>query len=671
MFRIPAQPMPGDEVRLRLRILKTDRPVLHLVVGGKEVPMIRSSEVGLYAYYEAKLQVAEADVRYHFKIEYEDETVYYNKLGCQGHVNTYYDFRIIPGFVTPEWAQGAVIYQIFTDRFCNGCEENDVISDEYAYINGHSVKVPSWDTLPSTFDVRSFYGGDLQGVMQKLDYLQDLGVDVLYFNPIFVSPSNHKYDAQDYDYIDPHLAVIKRDDGTLLPKDSMDNSVASRYIHRVTEKENLEASNAYFAELVKELHRRGMRVILDGVFNHCGSFNRWLDGEHIYEDQQGYAPGAFITEDSPYHTYFTFFEGGHWPYNREYDGWWAMETLPKLNYEDSPQLVKEIMRIGRKWVSEPYCVDGWRLDVAADLGRTEAFNHKFWKQFRSEVKKAKEDAVILAEHYGDPTAWLSGGEWDTVMNYDAFMEPVTWFLTGMDKHSDKFDGGLLGNGDWFFRTMTHNMSKFVGQSLHIAMNELSNHDHSRFLTRTNNTVGRLATRGSEAAARGIKKGVFRAAVVIQMTWPGAPTIYYGDEAGVVGWTDPDNRRSFPWGHEDVELQEFHHYMIKIHKSVSSLKSGSLMPLLGEYGLIAYGRFDTKNGAVVIVNQKEEWRTVYVPVWRLGIPEEGAQLLERVMMTSHNGYSVGRVMYDVHEGYVAVEMGPMTSCVLLAGNHDYM
>lgn len=338
-----------------------------------------------------------------------------------------------------------------------------------------------------------------------------------------------------------------------------DNSQATKYKKRTTDLKNLEASNELFIKLVEELHRRGMKVILDGVFNHCGSFNKWMDRERIYEGEEDYEPGAYVSADSPYRSYFRFFKEGpeNWPYNGNYDGWWGHDTLPKLNYEDSVKLENYILYIGRKWVSPPYNVDGWRLDVAADLGRSNEYNHEFWQKFRRAVKDANPNALILAEHYGDPSDWLKGDEWDTVMNYDAFMEPVTWFLTGMEKHSDEAREELLGNIDNFIGSMAHHMSNMLTPSLQVAMNELSNHDHSRFLTRTNHMVGRVEHLGPEAANEYVNKAVMREAVVMQMTWVGAPTVYYGDEAGVCGFTDPDNRRTYPWGHEDQELIAFH------------------------------------------------------------------------------------------------------------------
>ena len=214
------------------------------------------------------------------------------------------------------------MYQIYVDRFYNGDPKNDVLTDEYRYIGANTVKVEDWNKYPDAMGVREFYGGDLQGVLDKMDYLQDLGIDVIYFNPLFVSPSNHKYDIQDYDYIDPHFGKIVMDEGELL-QPGQENRFATRYINRVSNKANLEASNELFAEVVKEAHRRGIKVILDGVFNHCGSFNKWMDRERIYENAEGYEKGAYVEESSPYHNYFAFHHQAAWPYNHNYDGWWG------------------------------------------------------------------------------------------------------------------------------------------------------------------------------------------------------------------------------------------------------------------------------------------------------------------------------------------------------------
>ncbi len=319
------------------------------------------------------------------------------------------------------------------------------------------------------------------------------------------------------------------------------------------------------------------------------------------------------------------------------------------------------MRIAAKWVSPPYNADGWRLDVAADLGHSPEFNHYFWKEFRKAVRNANPEAIVLAEHYGSPRDWLNGKEWDTVMNYDAFMEPVTWFLTGMQKHSDDYRGDLYGNADSFMGAMRHHMASFTTPSLQIAMNELSNHDHSRFLTRTNKKVGRINTLGPEAANQGINKAVMREAVVIQMTWPGAPTIYYGDEAGVCGFTDPDNRRSYPWGNEDHELIRFHKEMIRIHKEYEEIRTGSLKYIDGDYNILGYGRFSRRSVIAVMINNNDHEVTREVSVWHLGIPKES--VLKSLMFTSADGFSTETHEYPVVAGKLNITL-PATSAIVL-------
>ncbi|MGN0205410.1 MAG: glycoside hydrolase family 13 protein [Coprococcus sp.] len=659
-YRMYTPQEDGYGVRLRFRTERDNVETVTLVTNVMRKTMERVSVDRQFDYYETFVSYPACGQDYYFEVVSGKMQVVYNKRGVMDGPQNYYNFKFRPEFKTPDWAKGAVFYQIFVDRFFNGDPTNDVLDHEYSYIGSHASAEKDWMAYPKNMDVGHFYGGDLQGVMDKLDYLQDLGVEVLYLNPIFVSPSNHKYDIQDYDYIDPHYGKIVRDEGELLKNGDMDNRHATRYITRVTDKENLEASNAFFIKFVEEVHRRGMRVILDGVFNHCGSFNKWLDRERIYEGQSEYKAGAYVDEESPYHSFFKF-HTEQWPYNKDYDGWWGHETLPKLNYEGSEKLYEYIIQIGKKWVSPPYNVDGWRLDVAADLGHSSEFNHQFWRDFRKAVKEANPDALILAENYSDPASWLDGDQWDTVMNYEAFMEPVTWFLTGVEKHSDEYRGDLLCNFDTFQGAMSHHMSRFHHESLYVAMNELSNHDHSRFLTRTNGQVGRLQSRGSRAAEKDVNPAVMRAAVIMQMTWPGAPTVYYGDEAGVCGWTDPDNRRTYPWGAEDMEMLRFHKEAIRIHRNSSALRTGSFKMLYGTRGILVYGRFDEKERYAVVVNNTKETVDVKVPVWQLGVTNTSR--MEQVLMSVENAFTRENNTYAVKDGHVKIAM-PRTSAVIL-------
>ena len=657
----PVEPKTGDEVTVRFRTARENAEHVFLCVNGEKKEMQIASKTERFDFYESSFFMGTEIADYYFEIHSGGTCCYFNKKGPARDLEPFFNYKVTPGFSTPDWAKGAIFYQIYVDRFANGDTSNDVLNREYIYINQPSKKIDDWYRYPEEMDVRNFYGGDLQGVLDHLDYLKGLGVDVIYLNPIFVSPSNHKYDIQDYDYIDPHYGKIVVDEGNTLPDWENNNMNASKYISRVTDKRNLEASNEFFIHFVEEVHKKGMRVILDGVFNHCGSFNKWMDAERIYENQYGYEKGAFVDANSPYRHFFKFYNQNAWPYNDDYDGWWGHKTLPKLNYEESRQLYDYILNVGRKWVSPPYNADGWRLDVAADLGCSNEYNHMFWKRFRKEVKEANPEALILAEHYGDPGEWLQGDEWDSVMNYDAFMEPLTWFLTGMEKHSDERRTDLWGNADNFIGGMRHFMASMLTPSLQVAMNELSNHDHSRFLTRTNHIVGRAEHVGAKAAEEGVNYAVMREAVTVQMTWVGAPTVYYGDEAGVCGFTDPDNRRTYPWGRENKELLAFHKEMIRIHKQEKPLRKGSIKLLYAERNVLAYARFQEDEQIIVILNNSKDLKELTVPVWFAGVPKQGR--MERFMYTYEEGYTTEYDEFIVENGEIVINMGRHSAIVM--------
>ncbi|MCC8051828.1 MAG: glycoside hydrolase family 13 protein [Clostridiales bacterium] len=692
-FVTPMEPKPGETVTIRFRTKRDNVDVVFFISGAMKRPMEVESSDSRFDYYATEITVGEDPLYYYFEVQAGKVRCFYTRLGVSRNLNQSRLFCLVPGFSTPDWAKGAVMYQIFTERFCNGDQSNDVLDQEYIYLGKPVNRVTDWDKLPETDGTREFYGGDLQGILDKLDYLKELGVEVLYLNPIFVSPSNHKYDTQDYDYVDPHIGVIvtEKDKAQSIVQQkfgvthrtvsqeaektdaltekrfasmqSADNRHSTRYISRVTDLRNLEASNTFFAHFVEEVHRRGMRVILDGVFNHCGSFNKWMDRERIYENQPGYEKGAYVSQDSPYRSFFKFNNEHEWPYNSYYEGWWGYETLPKLNYEASSELEDYILRVAAKWVSPPYNVDGWRLDVAADLGFSTDYNHRFWKKFREAVKTANPDAIILAEHYEDASPWLGGDEWDTVMNYRAFMEPATWFFTGMEKHSDEYKEELKGNAESFWTSMALSMTEFLTPSLETAMNQLSNHDHSRFLTRTSGRPGRVEKLGGEAAAEGIRPEVMREAVVMQMTWPGAPTLYYGDEAGVCGFTDPDNRRTYPWGHEDQLMLDFHRRVIAMHRRYPVLKHGSLRFLGGEKDWLAYGRFSRESQIVVIFNNRDERMELTLPVWPAGITNDS--VLERIFETAKDGFTEEGAAYPLIGGELKIVLLPTSAVVLEA------
>ena len=656
LFRLPLEPKAADCVTVRVRTAHRDAERVYLLWEDTEKMLQTAWNDGMFDYYEGVLPPTQKTISYRFRIEKGNEIYYYSKAGLTTEPLLYADFLVIRDFHTPDWSKGCLMYQIYVDRFCNGDEKNDVQEREYWYLDHPAHRQEDWQAMPQEPDYATFYGGDLAGVIKKLPYLHRLGVEAIYLNPIFVSPSNHKYDTQDYDHVDPHFGKIPLDGGECLPPGVKDNTQATKYIARTTRPENLDASDGACCELVEQAHALGIRVILDGVFNHCGAFHRWMDREGLYYDGP---PGAYQSEQSPYHEYFLWDPVGVFPDN--YEGWWGFPNHPKLNYEGSEKLMQAIMAVGQRWVSPPFSADGWRVDVAADLGQSPEMNHRFWRQFRQSVKTVSPETLLLAEHYGDPSSWLTGDQWDTVMNYDAFMEPVSYFLTGMEKHSDAFRPDLLNQGQIFAQTMIQHMMRLPQQALFTAMNQLSNHDHSRFLTRTNQTVGRLAQWGSKRAGENVNVAVMREAVLLQMTWVGAPTIYYGDEAGLCGFTDPDNRRPFPWGMEDISLIEYHHDLIRLRKEHSALRCGSTMFLVEGYGLLAYGRFDQEEKLAVALNNLDMAQSIVIPVWRMGVRE--GRSMSKLYVTYETGFGYSGERHIVQQGCVSIQLPPRSGVIL--------
>jgi len=580
-----------DGFEIFLRVAKGDIDEAHLVIGGLDVPMQKSHSKGLFDFYRTFVTPQNA-INYHFVITTHKERFLYNNNG--------FDFVLNPNFDVPNWAQNTVMYQIFIDRFCNGDSSNDVVAEQYTYM-GYPAKSMKWDDEVENVDIANFYGGDLEGIAQKMDYLADLGIETIYLNPIFASPSSHKYDISDYENVDPHFG-----------------------------------NNALLADLIALAHSKGIKVILDGVFNHCGHLHRWLQTH----------PKYFLWKDG------------------KYEAWWGHENHPKLNFEASPELYEKMLNIAEEWVSPPYNADGWRLDVAADLGQSPEFNLRFWQDFRKRVKAANPNAFILAEHYGDPTYWLAGDAWDSVMNYDGFMEPISWFFTGMQKHSEKFLPHLLNNANVFVDTMRNYAAKLPYPALASSMNQLSNHDHSRFLTRTNMNVGRLHTHGSDEAKIGIQPAIMLSAITMQFTLPGCPTIYYGDEAGLCGWTDPDNRRPYPWGKEDTSMLAFHKEIIRIHKSHPALRGGSLEYLDTEHGIITYGRWNNDQSVICAFNNTHVHKNIAIPAWRANVSPNTT--MQRVLLTTDGNFITEPKEYILDEGTLFLMLPPMSSAILVSG-----
>ena len=596
---------------IRVQVKKDDMKEIILHCEDKYIPMERKdtkktilmkkiATSQFHDYYEAQLQMHLICLRYYFEFtDTQGEKIYYGNYEfykeCITNRDRMFDcpqnLREEEMFEVPDWAANKVVYQIFPARFA----ASQQVDKEQWY----KAPISSMDDLH----------GDLRGIIEHLDHVQNLGIDVLYMTPIFKSYSSHKYDIIDYYQIDPSFGTT----------------------------EDLR-------ELVQEAHKRGMKIVMDAVFNHTG--REFFAFEDIMEkgEKSKYLDWYYI-EKFPLES-----ERGEIP-NYKCFGYYG--GMPKLNLKN-PEVEKFFTDVACYWIKE--CdIDGWRMDVGDEI------SHYFWKNFRRAVKAVKKDMLIIGEIWHYAGDFLEGDEWDTVMNYDAFMEPVTWFLTGMEKHSDDYREDLLGNSESFWGAMRHHTSSFSMPSWQVAMNELSNHDHSRFLTRTNHKGGRTNTLGPQAAEQGINKAVFREGVVIQMTWTGAPTIYYGDEAGVCGFTDPDNRRTYPWGHEDQVLLAFHKDIILLSRENEELRTGSLKMLENDYNFISYGRFNRKGQCAILINNNYHPITKEIHVWEIGTPKTGK--MKVILQSRDDGYCMEGAEYEIRAGKVLIEM-PQTSATIL-------
>lgn len=418
----------------------------------------------------------------------------------------------------PAWAKDAVFYQIFPDRFANGLTANDPDGTE------------PWGGKPT---YTNFFGGDLEGIRKHLDHLQSLGVTALYLNPIFQSPSNHKYDTTDYLRIDPAFG-----------------------------------DEATFRALVADVHARGMRIILDGVFNHTGDqFNQFRQA-------------ARTGPSSPYWNWYNFYG---FPVVQQpkpnYDSWWGFATLPKLNYRNPAVRSYILDLVVPYWTRMG--IDGWRLDVPNEISEP-----GFWEAFRSKVLAINPDAYLVGEIWDDPRPWL--GRFDATMNYP-FQKALVAFAAKRQMDVDTLDRELATQRGW------------GGASTNAMFNILGSHDVERFRF--------------EAGERPERH---RAAVLLQMTYPGTPVVYYGDEIGMTGGKDPDDRRCFPWQSAQWDQGTLRHYrdLIKARRQVRALRDGWFQTLLrhNDRRLWAYLRdWQGESRALVVVNAGDAAGSLEVPV----------------------------------------------------------
>jgi neopullulanase len=416
-------------------------------------------------------------------------------------------------FATPDWVRDAVFYQIFPDRFARSGGTT------------RSLKLEPWDSSPT---VHGFKGGDLYGVIERLDYLQDLGINALYFNPIFQSAANHRYHTHDYYAVDPILG-----------------------------------GNEALGALLHQAHRRGIRVVLDGVFNHAS--RGFFQFHHLLEN------GAA----SPYVDWFDVNDFPLRPYHAPsgqhgYEAWWGLPALPKLNTRT--EAVRQFLwDVAGYWID--FGIDGWRLDVPSEID-----DDAFWQEFRRRVKGINPDAYIVGEIWGDGRRWLQGDQFDAVMNYLVARACLGFFVGDNLLSSEVLRSGYHQidtlDAEGFRTAIQSTLDLYPGVVNEVQLNLLGSHDTPRFKT--------LAQGDSSA---------YRLATLFQMTFVGAPCIYYGDEIGMEGRHDPDCRRAFPWREDqwELDLHAFVQRCIALRHSYPALRRGDMDWLAAGASVVAYSR----------------------------------------------------------------------------------
>lgn len=561
----------SGSIKIKLRAYKDNLSSATIVTDtGKSVPMRVESEdkLGVFEFWVG--EIPSGHYRYKFKVQNGNDVGWYNSIGFYDReTENEASFYLASSFQTPDWAKDATYYQIFVDRFNNGNTKNDVKDGEYMFPypedpsneNNVKVKAQKWDALPERpAKNRDFFGGDIEGVRQKLPYLSSLGINTIYFNPLFHSPSNHKYDTQDYRTIDPHFAT-----------------------------------NAEFKNFVKEAHAKGIKIVIDGVFNHTGSWHRWFDRAGQYD-----TVGAFENKSSQWSDFYNF---SQWP--SRYTSWWGFDTLPKLNY-GSTKLRNEIYNnpdsIAKHWIKE-YGVDGWRLDVPNEAGSNGGSDdHSIWQEYRKAVKSVKKDAVIIGELWKNAQPYLNGDQFDGVMNYEGFGDAVSTYINdGMTIETTKREKISTTQFDLWIRSI---LAKNPTQANQVVMNLLDSHDTSRFMHRAGNDKWKMY----EAA-------------IFQMTFVGAPMIYYGDEIGMTGDKDPDCRRPFNWNYNKSEhLVPLYKKLGQLRKDNSALRRGTFETALidDQNEIYSYVRMDKKNRVLVVLNNSSGTKNVTVNVAKLGL-----------------------------------------------------
>ncbi len=521
--------------------------------------------------YEAEFTTAEyyGLIRYYFILKKHEKTFFYGnnsrQLGGVGQIYSNpppsYQITVFKeGTSTPNWLKEGIMYQIFVDRFYNGCEDKVILNPKPgSLIHAHWDNNPVYIRDLEKGDVVrwDFFGGNLLGILKKLSYFKELGVNILYLNPIFESPSNHKYDTADYKKIDAMFG-----------------------------------DNSFFIQLAAIAKKMGIKIILDGVFSHTGS-------DSIYFNKEGSYPslGAYQSKESPYYSWYRFDE-----FPDTYDSWWGVDSLPNVN-ELEPTYRKFIIddedSVSKLWIK--LGSKGWRLDVADEIPG------EFLKHLRKAVKEADPQAILIGEvwedasnkvSYGEEREYLFGDELDSVTNYPFRKIFIDFFLGNNDAW------------DVHFQLMSL-YENYPLEHFYSTMNLIGSHDVARVLTLVSempaeDTLTQKEKVKIQITPEQMRFGIARvkALALVQMTFPGCPCIYYGDEAGLTGYADPLCRKTYPWGNENKELLNWYKKVVALRNSYDSLKTGSWDSFVVNKDIYGYVRSISKEKDVFSQKRKD-------------------------------------------------------------------
>ncbi|MCP1630649.1 alpha-glucosidase [Citrobacter amalonaticus] len=489
--------------------------------------------------------------RYSFKLLWIDRQLWFTPQGLSRFPPARLEqFAVDAPDSGPQWVADQVFYQIFPDRFARSASR-DAQQDKvyYHHAAGQEIVLRDWDEpLTAQAGGSTFYGGDLDGISEKLPYLKKLGVTALYLNPVFTAPSVHKYDTEDYRHVDPQFG-----------------------------------GDPALMRLRLKTQQQGMRLVLDGVFNHSGDSHTWFD-----RHQRG-SGGACHHPDSPWRDWYSFSPDG------VALDWLGYSSLPKLDYQ-SESLVNEMYRgedsIVRHWLKAPWNMDGWRLDVVHMLGEAGGArnNLQHVAGITQAAKETQPDAYVFGEHFGDARQWLQADAEDAAMNYRGFTFPLWGFLANTDISYDPQQIDAQTCMAW----MENYRAGLSHQQQLRMFNQLDSHDTARFKSLLGNDVARLPL-----------------AVVWLFSWPGVPCIYYGDEVGLDGDNDPFCRKTFPWQEEkqDATLLALYQRMAKLRHSIPALRYGGCQVVYAEDNVVVFLRVYQQQRVLVAINRGEACEVV--------------------------------------------------------------